>query len=81
MKIERHGSIVVPELEEAAIESGRTKHWTDEEEAVMRKYYPALAKNGKLSELAKHLKRTLGSVGNKASDMGLKRAQSRAEKK
>lgn len=81
MKIERHGSIVVPELEEAAKEVGRSKDWTEEEEAIMLKYYPLLSRNCNVNKLAKHLKRTMGSVGNKATMMGLKKITPRTGKK
>jgi hypothetical protein len=78
MKIEKHGSIVVPELEEASRESGRSKSWTEEEEGTMKEYYIRLAAKGNIKKLAKHLGRTMGSVNNKAGSMGLRSDKGKA---
>jgi hypothetical protein len=73
MKIEKHGSIVIPELEAAAKEPGHSKGWTEEEENTMRKYYKRLSANGSVKELARYLERPSGSIYSKARSMGLQK--------
>lgn len=61
-------TIIVPELE-AIAESydPRAKRWTEEEERVLAVYY----KRVPAEAIAKHLGRSIGSVQNKAQNMGL----------
>lgn len=68
MRTETHGSITIPELEEAAMNfSPRNKPWTEEDEAVMREYYGRVS----VQKLADYLNRSRGSVTNKAQEMGI----------
>jgi len=61
-------TIIVPELE-AIAESydPRAKRWTKEEERVLEAYYRRVPPEA----IADHLGRSIGSVRNKAQDMGL----------
>lgn len=64
--------IIIPELEEIAINSPPRKYWTEEEESIIKRYYgrvPGL-------EIAKYLGRSRHAVEMKAYSMGITHAKS-----
>lgn len=59
---------VIPELEE----STTSRHyWTAEEDSILRSYYG----KANVRDIAKHLKRTLRSVENRARILGLMKSR------
>jgi hypothetical protein len=56
--------IVIPELEDS---NPRKRYWTDEEDAILRKYYG----KAELSKISEYLKRTKRAIENRASVLGI----------
>ena len=66
MKVEE---LIIPELDSVLEEP--ILDWTFEQEELMRKYYPGLAKRRKVNLLAEKLNRPVTQVYSKAQRMGL----------
>lgn len=56
--------IVIPELEDS---EPIRRFWTEEEDAILRKYYGRV----KAERIAEHLKRSKRAVQNRASELGI----------
>lgn len=63
--------LIIPELEELPDYEPTKRFWTEEEEAILQKYY---SKKG-AKALAKYLKRSVNSIEQKAGQIGLRKGE------